>query len=136
MRTRQTARKGKAMTYWGSEVGKSDFAAGAVGAAVLLIKERLFKDAENVISKSYPEESIAASVRCIRMIASAFPESVALHFKRKDLARARELFDRWYELVEPKLPKQRAAGIRAAALEEFAKFEEELLTKRPGQYGG
>ena len=54
------------MSYWGSGPIDNDYAFGAVGVYVLLIKERMFQDAESVIEKSHPEQGIIASLQCLR----------------------------------------------------------------------
>ena len=41
------------MPYWGSGSIDNDYAFDGVGVYILLIKERMFRDAENVIAKSY-----------------------------------------------------------------------------------
>ena len=118
------------MPYWGNGPDESDYAFDAVGAYVFLIKERMFRDAETVINKSYPEQGIVASLACLRLLAVQFDKCVDTHFGRKDFEKARDAFDRWYESVEHTLPKTRRAAIRATANSEFQLFEDQVLAQK------
>lgn len=115
------------MPYWGSKPGDSDYAAGAIGSYVVLIKQRMFQDMSTVLEKGYPEQAIVASVRCLRLLAEEFPQNVKLHFGRKELKQAKDGFERWYAAVKPKLPAQHTEAIRAEANAEFKLFEERVL---------
>lgn len=121
------------MPYWGSGSTDNDYAFGAVGVYVLLIKERMFVDAERVIEKSHPEQGIVASLECLRLLAGAFPKCVSVHFRRKEFEKAKEAFGRWYEAVHDKLPQEHREAIRANAEAEFELFEAQVLTKSPGR---
>lgn len=112
------------MGYWNNEIDGCDYAFDSVGASMSWIKQRMFNELDNVIAKAYPEQSIAASICLLRLMAERFPKQCSVVFGKRDLARARDGFARWYELVEDKLPAERKAAIRAAAEHEFALFEE------------
>jgi hypothetical protein len=116
------------MSYWGSGPADNDYAFGAVGVYVLLIKDRMFQDANVVLEASHPEQGIVASVRCLRLLAAEFRKCVRVHFRKKELAKARELFDRWFEAAKARIPKKHREVIRAEATEEFDLFEKEVLT--------
>jgi hypothetical protein len=118
------------MSYWGSGPIDNDYAFGAVGVYVLMIKERMFQDAENVIQKAHREQSIVASVQCMRVLAGQFAKCVSVHFGKKELQRAREAFDKWYDLVQKKLPPKYREAIRENAEAEFRLFEEQVLAAR------
>jgi hypothetical protein len=115
------------MPYWGSGSADSDYAFGAVGTYVLMIKERMFQDAEKIIEKSFPEQGIVASLVCLRLLAGAFPKCVSVHFRRKEFEKAKEAFGRWYEAVQNKLPQDYREAIRANAEAEFHLFETQVL---------
>ena len=115
------------MSYWGSRPVDNDYAFGAVGVYVFLIKERMFKDMRTVIQKSHPEQGLVASVQCLRLLATEFPKNVQVHFGRKDLDEAKLAFRQWYELVEDKVPSEYREAIRQEAEAEFDLFEEQVL---------
>jgi hypothetical protein len=115
------------MSYWGSGPIDSDYAFDAVGVYVLMIKDRMFQGAETVIQKAHPEQSIVASVQCLRLLAAQFPKCVMVHFGSKALQKAREEFGRWYELVQEKLPAKYREAVRTNAEAEFQLFEEQVL---------
>lgn len=116
------------MPYWGSGLADNDYAFDAVGAYIFLIKERMFQDAKQVIEKSYPEQGIVASLKCLRLISGQFPKCVKVHFRRREFEKAKEAFAQWYELVEDQLPHDYREGIRSDADAEFQLFEAQVLT--------
>lgn len=115
------------MAYWGSGAIDNDYAFDAVGSYVFMIKDRMFQDAARVIEKSHPEQGIVASLECLRLIAGQFPKSVAVHFRRNEFEKAKELFDRWYAAVEDQLPQDYREAIRANADAKFQLFELQVL---------
>jgi hypothetical protein len=115
------------MSYWGSKADDCDYAFGAVGSYVYIVKDRMFKDAKSVCSEAFDEQSIIASLQIIRIIAAQFPKSVSVHFGRKHFEEARFLFAKWYDLVREKLPAKYRESIRVEAEIEFALFEERVL---------
>lgn len=115
------------MPYWGSGSADNDYAFDAVGAYILLIKERMFQDAEKVIEKSYPEQGIIASLECLRLLAGQFPKCVKVHFRRNEFEKAMEAFGRWYEAVKEQLPRDHREAIRSNADAEFQLFEAHVL---------
>lgn len=117
------------MPYWGSNSTDNDFAFNAVGAYIVLIKERMFQDAEKVIAKSYPEQGIVASLECLRLLAAQFPKCVKVHFRRKEFDKAKEAFGRWYECVKDQLPQDYREDIRSSADSEFQLFEAQVLAR-------
>jgi len=88
----------------------------------------MFHDADKVIEKSYPEQGIIASLKCLRLLASQFPKCVKVHFRKKELEKAREAFGRWYASVKEKLPPDNREAILANAEEEFQLFASQVLT--------
>lgn len=87
----------------------------------------MFEDMENVLQKSYPEQSIIASLRCIRLLAEEFPKCVRVSFRRKELEQCKVAFANWYDAVKGKLPAKYREEILFQANAEFALFEERVL---------
>lgn len=109
------------MSYWGIEPDQNDFAFDGVGAYIHCIKEGMFKDIEVVKNKKYPEQSMIASLRCLRVIGEQFPKNLRVSFRKKDLALVKTAFYEWVELVD--LPAKYSAGIIEEAEKEFELFE-------------
>lgn len=123
------------MSYWNNEVDGCDYAFDAVGVYILNIKKLMFSDMDAVISKRYPEQSIAATVCLLRHIGERFPQ-IRDVFGRQDLERARNGFRQWFELTKEKLPIDRRDAIYFSAEEEFGIFEERFLTRRKPDTAG
>ncbi len=115
------------MPYWGHKPADNDYAFDAVSAYVYLIKERMFKDMTTVLEKSYPEQGIVASVQCLRLIAKEFPKCVRLHFRKKELERAKAAFENWYDAVCQELPEEHREALVSQANLEFQLFDEQVL---------
>jgi len=115
------------MPYWGSGPIDNDYAFDAIGSYLYLIKERMFQDADNIIEKSYPEQSIIASLICLRLLASQFPKCVRVHFRKKEFEKAKDAFYKWYESVEKKIPLKFREAIKENAEREFLLFENQVL---------
>ena len=124
------------MSYWGSGADDSDFAFGAVGAYIYLLKERMLNDIKVVREKTCPEQSIVASLVCLRLIGERFPKSLSVHFRRADFESARRAFEDWYEAVRHKLPPEYRARIAEEARVEFELFEERILGRPKREAGG
>lgn len=114
------------MPYWGNGPIDNDYAFDTLGAYVVLIRERLFKDAENVITKAHTEQAIIASLHCLRVLDAEFPTCVRVSFRRKDLERAIALFEAWLERVRDALPAEQAKFVRVAADAEFERYRAQL----------
>jgi hypothetical protein len=119
------------MSYWGSGPIDSDYAFNGVSLYVLLIKERMFKESESVIESAHPEQRIIASLKCIRLLARDFPKCVLIHFGRKDLAKAKEAFDKWYDVAKKRVPAKYREAFLSNAEAEFKLFEKEVLPPPP-----
>ena len=115
------------MSYWGDGADESDFAFGAVGAYIYILKERMLNDIKVIREKAYPEQSIVASLVCLRLIGERFPKSLSVHFTRADFESARRAFDDWYQATRSRVPQQYATSIAAAARVEFELFEARIL---------
>lgn len=118
------------MPYWGSGSIENDYAFDAIGSYVFMIKERMFQDADKVIEKCYPEQGIVASLECLRLLAGQFPKCVKVHFRKKELLRAKEAFGRWYESVCDQLPADHRESIRSNAESQFHLFETQVLAQK------
>lgn len=123
------------MSYWGDGVDDCDYAFDAVGAIFFRISDRMFKDAETVIAKRYPEQAIVASLCCLRLLGERFPKNLSVHFGKRDLERARKAFDQWHQVVKDQIPPERHEAIGVSANREFALFEDWLLG-RPASADG
>ncbi|MEO0477156.1 MAG: hypothetical protein AAF085_14480 [Planctomycetota bacterium] len=117
------------MPYWGPKPLESDYAFDQTGACIAMIKKRLFDNMSNVIAKAYPEQSIIASLQCIRLLAEEFPKCVSVSFRKKHFAEARAGFEQWYELVKDKIPAKYRESVLEEANKEFALFEERVLAR-------
>ena len=115
------------MAYWGSKPADSDYAFGSIGVYVLLIVRRMFDDMDNVLKKSHPEQGIIASLTCLRVIGLEFPKCLRVHFGRREFEKAKAGFEGWYELVKDKLPSEHKDAIWSEAMQEFERFEKEIL---------
>ena len=79
------------MAYWDNGPDGCDFAFGAIGVYVLFIKKRMMDDCKNVMNTSHTEQSIVASIVCLRLIGEQFPKSLSVHFRRKDFEKAKKM---------------------------------------------
>jgi len=111
------------MSYWGEGADESDFAFGAIGAYIYILKERMLNDIKAVREKAYPEQSIVASLVCLRLIGERFPKSLSVHFSRADFEGARRAFEDWYQAAKSLVPQDYATSIAASAHREFELFE-------------
>ena len=116
------------MPYWGSKPADNDYAFGAVGVYLLTIKKRMFEDMATVIEKAHPEQGILASLQCVRLLAAEFPKCVSVHFRKKELEKAKAGFAEWYEVARGKIPPKYQDAILLEAEKEFALFEEQVLS--------
>jgi hypothetical protein len=114
------------MSYWGTDIHDNDFAFDAVGVIVLLIKEKMLADIKAVKSANYPEQSIASSLACLRVIGERFPKCLSVHFRKRDFEAAQMEFYQWLE-SEAKIPPDLKQGIRQSAEVEFRLFQERVL---------
>ncbi len=115
------------MSYWGSRPEECDFAFGAVGVAILRIKKKMFEDIEVVKRKAYPEQSILASLVCLRLLGEHFPKNLSVHFRRKDLEQVRAAFAAWFHQAEEEIPKQYRDRLLEQAEAEFRLFEQRFF---------
>lgn len=115
------------MAYFGETIG-NDYESGKVGVYVLLIKEKMFNDMATVIAKSFPEQSIVASVKIIRLLASEYPKSVSVHFGKKELLKAESGFAEWYDLVCEKIRPPYRDRVLKEAEAEFSRFRNQIFS--------
>ena len=116
------------MSYWGTDIHDNDFAFDSVGAIVFMIKERMLADIEAVKSKNYPEQSIAASLACLRVIGERFPKCLSVHFRKRDFEAVRAEFYQWLD-TDATIPADLREGIKQSAEIEFRLFEERILKR-------
>lgn len=123
IRTPWKLKKELIMSYWGNEVDGSDYAFTTIGSYIVLIKKRMFKDLEGTLEESFEEQSLIASLACIRLIGERFPECLSVSFRRSEFERAKAGYYKWYELVESKLPFKRKVELKKEAEKEMALLE-------------
>ena len=82
-----------------------------------------------VINKPHPEQSMIASLQCIRLLAEEFPKNVSVHFGKSEFEEAKAAFEKWYDTVHKKIPAKYREAVLEAANAEFALFEERVLKK-------
>lgn len=115
------------MPYWGPTPDENDFAFDSVGACIHLIKGQLMKDIATVLDKTYPEQSMVALLRCLRVIGEQSPKNFGVSFGRKDFVLVVKAFDEWVAKVGTRLPTKHREAIVAEARAEFALFDERIL---------
>jgi len=115
------------MPYWGAKPDQNDYAFDHVGAYIHRIKDQMMKGIATVLEKAYPEQSIVASLACLRAIGERFPKNLAVSFDEDDFLFAKKSFMEWYEKVKLKLPSKYRDAILEEANKEFALFEERIL---------
>ncbi len=115
------------MPYWGSKPDDSDFAFDAIGAYIYIIKERMTKDIATVLEKSYPEQSMVASLICLRLLGEQFPKCLTVHFHKSDFAFVVNAFNEWVAKVGRELPDKHRDAIVAEARAEFALWEDRVF---------
>jgi len=64
---------------------------------------------------------------CLRLIGVRFRKDLSVRFGKRDLARARQGFERWFELVKDKVPADRRDAIYASTEQEFLLFNEQIF---------
>lgn len=114
------------MSYWSADADGCDFAFNCVGIYALTLKERMFHDAELAIEKSMAEQSIVASLRCLRALDAQFGKAIRIGFRGKDLELAEKLFEAWYAKAGAKVPKKYRGEMLSVAREEFRLYREQL----------
>jgi hypothetical protein len=115
------------VAYWGSKPIDCDFAFDGVGVYVILIKERMFQDAVNVINDRHNEQAIIASLRCLRLIVEEYPKSFGASFLQSDFEKAKSLFYEWYELCGDAIPDKYRVKLLHEAEKEFRVYEKKVF---------
>ncbi|MCA8989937.1 MAG: hypothetical protein KDA78_19990 [Planctomycetaceae bacterium] len=121
------------MAYWDGSPAGNDYAFVHVGVYVSRIQQQMFEDIENVIEKSYPEQSVIASLQCIRLLASEFSQGVSGSFRKKQFQQAKDKFYEWYEKVHTKIPSKYREDVLKSAEVEFERFEQDVLKINKGE---
>jgi hypothetical protein len=115
------------MSYWGAGPDGCDFSFSAIGVAVLRLKRKMYEDIEGVKEDNFSEQSIIASLVCLRLIGQEFPNNLSVHFRKKDYLIVKKDFYDWYENTKNKIPRKYQAGVLKEAEEEFEKWESSEL---------
>jgi phosphotransferase system HPr-like phosphotransfer protein len=114
------------VSYWSADADGCDFAFNCVSVHAVALKKRMFHDAELAIENSMAEQSIVASLRCLRALDAQFGKAIRIGFRGKDLELAVKLFESWYEKAGAKVPKKHRAEMLSVAREEFRLYREQL----------
>lgn len=117
------------MSYWGDGPEDSDFAFAAVAVAILRIKKKMLEDFEIIQEKSYPEQSIVASLVCLRLLGEQFPKALSVHFRKKDFEKAKIMFEDWYQKCADKIPRKYRKTLLEKAQAEFDLFQKRIFKK-------
>jgi hypothetical protein len=114
------------VAYWSADADGCDFGFNCVGVHAIALKKRMFHDAELAIEKSMAEQSIVASLRCLRALDAQFGKAIRIGFESEDLDLAEKLFESWYEKAGAKVPKKFRAKMLSIAREEIRLYREQL----------
>ena len=72
------------MPYWSGDLDGSDFAFDSVGVIVLQTVKRLEEEADLVVEKHHPEQSImSVLLKVLGLLMDRFPKCVAVHFRKR-----------------------------------------------------
>lgn len=123
------------MSYQSGEAYGSDFAKDAMEDLMVDVKEKLFEKLEKLLEGPHSEQAVLVHLRTLWLLGQEFPGARVLAFGSKDFAKARDGFNEWYGKCEKKIPAKYRKDLRAAADEEFARWDE-LLSKRPRPSSG
>ena len=63
------------MPYWSSEADGSDHPFSHIGVYMLIIKKRMLNEIIACTNELLPEQSLTASLVCLRLIVEQFPEA-------------------------------------------------------------
>ena len=115
------------MSYWGYGPSECDSGFDAIGVYIILIKKRMYADAIISIENKTSEQGILATLELIRSIAKSYKKCVLVTFNRKDLEKARTLFEKWYSESNSFIPPEYRDKIKEAGDQEFIVFETEVF---------
>lgn len=110
------------MPYWNAEFDGCDFAFDSLGAVVFLIVTRLQEEADLVVKKSYPEQSILVLLSLLESMLNSNPKCVSVHFRKQQYCAAKEAFLVWQNTAA-KLPGNLENDLNNNALALFDRMD-------------
>ena len=113
------------MSYWNGELDGSDFAFGAIGTTVLQIVKRLEKEADLVLEKQHPEQSMLSLMKILSLLMDEYPKCVSVHFRKRRYLAVKEKYAQWAE-SSAKIPQSHVADFQANAEALFAELDRKL----------
>lgn len=117
------------MPYWNGALDGSDFAFDAVGVIVLQTVERLEKEANLVIEKQHPEQSMLVLLRVLDLLSDEFPKCVAVHFRKRQYSAIKEKYIAWRNSCA-NVPQQHLNEFESTANALFENLDRKLLSAR------
>ncbi len=113
------------MPYWNGDLHGSDFAFNSTGVIVLQTIKRLEKEANLVIEKQHPEQSMLALLKILDLLMDEFPKCVAVHFRKRRYLAIKEKYIAWHETCA-KVPKKHVAEFDGNAKSLFETLDRKL----------
>lgn len=114
------------MTYWGSDFDENDFAFDSLGAGIYLLLGLMEKDANIVLEKSYPEQSMLIFLHIFSELAELYPKCTSVHFGKKKYLDIKSMFKEWYTKVSPNLPKEYKEEVNNKAIQLFERMDQQF----------
>jgi hypothetical protein len=118
------------MSYWGYDADECDFAAGSIDTNLLIIKDNMLRDMENVKSKKFPEQSALASLDLLRLVGEKYPKNLRVVFSKKEYEVIKSDFFSWHDDVKNKIPKKYREDFLKQAAKVFEDFEGVLFANK------
>jgi hypothetical protein len=93
------------MPYWSGELDGCDFAFDSVGVIVLQTVKQLEREADLVLEKQFPEQSILALLSILDKLMEIYPKCVSVHFGKGRYLVVKEKFMTWHSSCA-KIPRK------------------------------
>ena len=120
-----TLTKHESMSYWNGELDGSDFAFDAIGTTILQIVKRLEQEADLVLEKQHPEQSMLSLMKILSLLMDEYPKCVSIHFHKRRYLAVKDKYAQWAESFA-KIPKSHVADFHANAESLFAELDHKL----------
>lgn len=118
------------MPYWNADLHGCDFAFDSVGVIVLQTVERLETEADLVIEKQYPEQSMLALLRVLDLLIDEFPKCVSVHFGKRKYLAVRDKYFAWRK-SSSRIPETHIGGFDENATALFDRLDRKLKIGDP-----
>lgn len=113
------------MPYWNGDLDGCDFAFDSVGAVVLQTMNRLEAEANLVIDKKHPEQSMLALLKVLDLLTDQFPRCVAVHFRKRRYLAIKDRYISWLESFAA-IPREHSLEFDANATALFESLDRKL----------